>query len=156
MSFKIKCEIIRKIMFLKDKDCINWIYFILNDKKVGNDNNDEILKKGNVVWMHYGENLGNEFSGFHPALILDVHKKSGDVYVLPIDSGKKKGNSDYCVYINRIYGFKDMPRYVNLYRAQWLSVKRIDFNNRVGHIDKKLLEEIICSLNLFNCNIDKS
>ncbi|MBQ8210573.1 MAG: type II toxin-antitoxin system PemK/MazF family toxin [Clostridia bacterium] len=105
--------------------------------------------------MNFGANIGNEFSGMHPALILKVHIKSGDVYVIPIDSGYSKSTLEYQYDIPRIYGFKDKPRYVNLYRAQWLSVKRIDFENRVGHIDKKLLEKISDSLKKFDNRIDK-
>ena len=29
-----------------------------------------ILKRGNVVWIDFGFNIGNEFGGMHPAIIL--------------------------------------------------------------------------------------
>ncbi len=151
--FVIKLQIIKKIILLKDNNNIDWIQFLLSDdssKTISEYN--ELITKGNVLWINFGVNIGNEFSGLHPAIILNVHMKSGDVFVLPIDSGYSKPNAGYHIDIPRIYGFKDKPRYVNLYRAQWLSIKRIDFKNRIGHIDKKLLKKISDSLKEFDNN----
>lgn len=34
-----------------------------------------ILKRGNVVWIDFGFNIGNEFGGMHPAIILKKFEK---------------------------------------------------------------------------------
>lgn len=152
-NFETKLKIIKRIILLKDKSMIEWIHFLLNDDSSKSTSQyNELLIKGNVLWMNFGTNIGNEFSGLHPALILNVHIKSGDVFVLPIDSGHSKPNLEYHIDIPRIYGFKDKPRYVNLYRTQWLSIKRIDFKNRIGHIDRKLLKKISDSIKDFDNN----
>ncbi len=151
--FATKLRIIKKIILLKDNNNIDWLNFLLSEDSLKNKSEyNELIIKGNVLWMNFGSNIGNEFSGFHPALILNAHIKSGDVFVLPIDSGHSKPNVKYHMDIPRIYGFKDKPRYVNLYRAQWLSIKRIDFKNRIGHIDKKLLKKISDTIKEFDNN----
>ncbi len=152
-AIKTKIKLIKKLILIKDKETINWINFILNnDSSKSSLEHNEMLIKGNVLWVNFGENIGNEFSGLHPALILNAHIKSGDVFVLPINSGHSKPSLGYQIDIPRIYGFKDKPRYVNLYRAQWLSIKRIDFENRIGHIDRKLFKKISDSLKEFDKN----
>ncbi len=43
-----------------------------------------LFKRGNVVWIDFGFNIGNEFGGMHPAVILKNF--SNDLFVLPISS----------------------------------------------------------------------
>ena len=43
-----------------------------------------LFKRGNVVWIDFGFNVGNEFGGMHPAVILKNFEK--DLFVLPISS----------------------------------------------------------------------
>ena len=45
-----------------------------------------LLKRGNVVWIDFGFNIGNEFGGMHPAVILKNFDK--DIFVLPVSSKK--------------------------------------------------------------------
>ena len=45
-----------------------------------------VLKRGNVVWIDFGFNIGNEFGGMHPAVILKNFDK--DLFVVPISSKK--------------------------------------------------------------------
>lgn len=45
-----------------------------------------LLKRGNVVWIDFGFNIGNEFGGMHPAVILKNFDK--DMFVLPVSSKK--------------------------------------------------------------------
>lgn len=48
-------------------------------------NVDDIVKRCNVVWIHFGLNVGCEFGGHHPAIIIRCMGDS--VYVIPLDSG---------------------------------------------------------------------
>ena len=41
-----------------------------------------LFKRGNVVWIDFGFNIGNEFGGMHPAVILKNF--SNDLFVLPL------------------------------------------------------------------------
>ena len=47
-----------------------------------------LLKRGNVVWIDFGFNIGNEFGGMHPAIILKNF--DNEIFVLPISSKKPK------------------------------------------------------------------
>lgn len=138
-----KCNIILKLLRIKDLSQLEWLESLIdefNSPRVLTRTQKECLKRGNVVWVDFGINIGNEFSGKHPAIILRAYKNGKTAYFLPIDSGFSE--SDYCVNFERIYGFPDENRNVNTYRVFCLSTSRIDFNNKIGHINTDLLCEI--------------
>ena len=43
-----------------------------------------LFKRGNVIWIDFGFNIGNEFGGMHPAVILKNF--DNDLFVVPISS----------------------------------------------------------------------
>lgn len=45
-----------------------------------------LFKRGNVIWIDFGFNIGNEFGGMHPAVILKNF--DNDLFVVPISSKK--------------------------------------------------------------------
>ena len=45
-----------------------------------------LLNIGNVVWIDFGVNIGNEFGEMHPAVILKNFDK--DLFIVPISSKK--------------------------------------------------------------------
>ena len=67
-----------------------------------------ILRRGNVVWIDFGFNIGNEFGGMHPAVILK--NLDSELFVLPLSSKKqfknKEGELTEIVAIDKINGFK--------------------------------------------------
>ena len=122
-----------------------------------------LLKRGNVVWIDFGFNIGNEFGGMHPAIILKNF--DNEIFVLPISSKKpkeyKKLEQDYhnkkitleecekkkeqiteIVQIDNIYRFKDMIRWANITRMKKVSILRLNFNGTIGKIDGKYLSTI--------------
>lgn len=122
-----------------------------------------LLKRGNVVWIDFGFNIGNEFGGMHPAIILKNF--DNELFVLPISSKKpkeyKKLEQDYndkkitfeeyekkkkkiteIVQIDSIYRFKDMVRWANITRMRKISILRLNFNGTIGKIDGKYLNII--------------
>lgn len=122
-----------------------------------------IFKRGNVVWIDFGFNIGNEFGGMHPAIIL---KNFGnELIVLPISSKKpkeykiieqeynegksthqelenKKNSITEIVQIDKIYRFKDMIRWVNITRIRKVSILRLNFKGTIGKVDGKYLSII--------------
>ena len=122
-----------------------------------------LLKRGNVVWIDFGFNIGNEFGGMHPAIILknfDI-----EIFVLPISSKKpkeykkleqdyhnkkitleecekKKGQITEIVQIDNIYRFKDMIRWANITRMKKVSILRLNFSGTIGKVDGKYLSTI--------------
>ena len=121
------------------------------------------LKRGNVVWIDFGFNIGNEFGGMHPAIILKNF--DNEIFVLPISSKKpkeykkleqdyhnkkitleecvrKKGQITEIVQIDNIYRFKDMIRWANITRMKKVSILRLNFNGTIGKVDGKYLSTI--------------
>lgn len=122
-----------------------------------------LLKRGNVVWIDFGFNVGNEFGGMHPAIILKNFNK--ELFVLPISSKKpmeykkleqeynnqkitlqeyenKKNEITEIVQLDKIYKFKDMIRWANIMRMRKISILRLNFNGTIGKIDGKYMNEI--------------
>ena len=122
-----------------------------------------LLKRGNVVWIDFGFNIGNEFGGMHPAIILKNF--DNEIFVLPISSKKpkeykkleqdyhnkkitleeyikKKGQITEIVQIDNIYRFKDMIRWANITRMKKVSILRMNFNGTIGKVDGKYLSTI--------------
>ena len=122
-----------------------------------------LLKRGNVVWIDFGFNIGNEFGGMHPAIILKNF--DNEIFVLPISSKKpkeykkleqdyhnkkitleecvrKKGQLTEIVQIDNIYRFKDMIRWTNITRMKKVSILRLNFNGTIGKVDGKYLSTI--------------
>ena len=122
-----------------------------------------LLKRGNVVWIDFGFNIGNEFGGMHPAIILKNF--DNEIFVLPISSKKpkeykkleqdyhnkkitleecekKKGQITEIVQIDNIYRFKDMIRWANITRMKKVSILRMNFSGTIGKVDGKYLSRI--------------
>lgn len=122
-----------------------------------------LLKRGNVVWIDFGFNIGNEFGGMHPAIILKNF--DNEIFVLPISSKKpkeykkieqdyynkkitleecenKKGQITEIVQIDNIYRFKNMIRWANITRMKKVSILRLNFNGTIGKVDGKYLSTI--------------
>lgn len=122
-----------------------------------------LLKRGNVVWIDFGFNIGNEFGGMHPAIILKNF--DNELFVLPVSSKKPKEylkiEQDYknrkitleqsrnmkneiteIVQLDTIYRFKDMIRWANITRIRKVSILRLNFNGTIGKIDGKYMTDI--------------
>ncbi len=139
-----KFKLIYAILFKIDKELLDWFSFVVKQKSndsVPTAEQRKFLKKGTVVWVDFGQNLGDEFSGYHPALILRAYRNGRTAYFIPIDSGHIEDKA-YCINVPQIYGYKNAERHINAYRTQCLSTCRIDFNNKIGHIDDSIVNEV--------------
>lgn len=128
------------------KDYLEWI-----DKKTKIIiNSPEFLQKlkeciirGDVVWVEFGFNIGEEFCGRHPAVVLKNGGKT--LLVLPITSKhptEKQLSSKTYVELGKIYNFKTMRRWVNIFNINPISIERIDFTKRKGNIKGTDLDNI--------------
>ena len=122
-----------------------------------------IFKRGNVVWIDFGFNIGNEFGGMHPAIILKSFDK--ELFVVPVSSkkpkeyvkleqellegkisleecNKKKKEITSVVQLDKIYRFKDMTRWVDITRMRKVSLLRLNFSGTIGKIDGKYINAI--------------
>ncbi len=115
-----------------------------------------LFKRGNVVWLDFGFNVGNEFGGIHPAVILKNFEK--DLFVLPISSKKpieyvriekdfedgkitqeecekQKNEITEIMELTNINGFKNILRWTRITRMKKVSILRLNFNGTIGTLD---------------------
>lgn len=126
----------------------------------------QILKRGNVVWVDFGFNIGTEFGGRHPAIILKQIKQINQIVVIPLDSPSdipdtesKRENSEFWVKISEdeIRGMTNQIRWVNVYNVTQISVLRVDFLDNEGNIkyfpvDYEVLDRIDEKIKKFGYN----
>lgn len=98
-----------------------------------------ILRRGNVFWVHFGFNIGTEFGGKHPAIVL---KSYGDsLIVTPLSTkNPKKPEEKYNVKI-KASNLKENS-WTNVLRLRMVSINRIDFDSKYGWIQGEKLNEI--------------
>lgn len=107
------------------------------------DNVNDIVKRCNVIWVHFGFNIGSEFGGLHPAIV--VRKMGNAVYVLPLDSGsipEDKKDKGYLIPVRYVYNFPKIPRHCNIYNMVKIDYRRIDFTQDIGSISGKTMTKI--------------
>ena len=119
-----------------------------------------LFRRGNVIWADFGFNIGNEFGGMHPAIILKNFEN--DLFVLPVSSKKpieykkieedfwennisedeckrKKDKVNEIVQLDNIIGFKEITRWANITRMRKISLLRVNFSGTIGRIDGKTM-----------------
>lgn len=106
-----------------------------------------VLIRKAVIWVDFGYNIGTEFGGRHPAIILKNLKDS--LIVIPLSSQEPK-NMDYNVKVDKVYGFPEMPRWANVTRITQVSLSRVHFE-KFGDVKPFILKEI--SEKLASCGI---
>lgn len=151
------------------KDIINSNYIQSNGKYIFNNTNISVsdikmlmkyilFKRGNVVWIDFGFNIGNEFGGMHPAVILKNFDT--DLFVVPISSKKpteyvkleeelasnelskeeyenKKEEITEIVELMKINGYRKMQRWAKITRMKKVSMLRVNFSGTIGTLEGK-------------------
>ena len=97
-----------------------------------------VLIRKAVVWVDFGYNIGTEFGGRHPAIILKNLKDS--LIVIPLSSQMPK-TMDYNIMVDKVYGFPEMPRWANITRITQVSLSRVHFE-KFGDVKPGVLKEI--------------
>lgn len=103
-------------------------------------NLDNQIKRGNVVWVEFGFNLGREFGGKHPALIW---RRTGDsIFAIPLSSQRPLSIKSHHVKIEKVHGFADMERWCNVLKIQNVSIMRIDTSATIGNVKGHILDNL--------------
>lgn len=98
------------------------------------------IRRGNVVWIEFGFNIGREFGGKHPALVL---RKTGDsIFVLPLSSQEPEEIKDFHVKIDKVFGFKNMIRWANVLKIVNVDIQRVDFTCSTGNVKGVILDKV--------------
>lgn len=101
---------------------------------------EDKLTRGSVVWIEFGFNIGNEFGGRHPAVIL--RKTGSSIFVVPLSSQEPDEKKEYHVKIEKVYGFKSMVRWANVLKLQNVSIQRVDTTASIGNVKGQVLNDI--------------
>lgn len=125
-----------------DEDTNQYIIAVKKDN-IANDDIEVIMRslvliRKAVVWVDFGYNIGTEFGGRHPAIILKNLKDS--LVVIPLSSQEPK-TMEYSVKVDKVYGFPLMPRWANVTRITQVSLSRIHFKT-IGDVKSSVLFEI--------------
>lgn len=97
-----------------------------------------VLIRKAVVWVDFGYNIGTEFGGRHPAIILKNLKDS--LVVIPLSSQEPK-SMDYNVKVDKVYGYPLMPRWANVTRITQVSLSRVHLE-KIGDVKPAVLTQI--------------
>ena len=106
-----------------------------------------VLIRKTVVWVDFGYNIGCEFGGRHPAIILKNFKDT--LLVIPLSSKAPK-TMDFSIKVPIVYGFPPMDRWANVTRITQISLSRIHFH-KFGDVKPIIINEI--RLKLMSCGI---
>lgn len=116
-------------------------YLVLNEETFRPEDLPE-LKRGMVILVDFGFNVGNEFGGIHPAIVLrNSSKNSPGVLVLPISSKKPKNIQDIHVEIGKIVGLKEY-HWANIMHIIEVSKQRIIIPPEPKKVEGKVLNRI--------------
>lgn len=102
-----------------------------------------LVKRGNVFWIHFGFNVGGELGGRHPGIILRVGGKKAIVIPLSTqEPSAKQLESGIYVEIKKVYNFENLKRWVNTLDIIPISFLRLDFNDTIGNVKGWELDKI--------------
>ena len=129
---------------------LNWLNtktILINNEKLFKKPDNINIRRGSVVWVDFGFNIGDEFGGKHPAIILKVSGKKA--FVLPLSSKTPKNpNEPMYVKVENVKRFKNMVRWGNVLNITGVSIQRIDFSNIPGSVKGEVLDEISNSIKI--------
>lgn len=165
-TFNKSNKVIKSI--IKRNYQLNENKYIFNNPKIPVDDVKKLMKyilfkRGNVIWIDFGFNIGNEFGGMHPAVILKNF--DNDLFVVPISSKKppeyvkieqdlkdKKITDDECqtrkdditeiIELSKINGFRNMLRWARITRMKKISMLRVNFSGTIGTLDGADMDKI--------------
>lgn len=123
-------------------DWINKKTQIISEEKHFNPNDEKYnnIKRGSVIWVEFGFNVGAEFGGKHPAIVL--RRTGSSIFVLPLSSQRPNKIKPYHVKVEKVYGFKNLIRWTNVLKLKNISLQRVDIDASIGNVKGDVLNEI--------------
>lgn len=129
----------------RTKNYCDWINqkttYMIGEKSF--DENDDVhkkIKRGSVVWVEFGFNVGTEFGGRHPAIVL--RRTGASIFVVPLSSQMPSNPKSYHVRVDTVYGFKNLIRWANVLKMRDVSLQRVDVSASIGNVKGEVLDRI--------------
>ena len=142
--------------------------YIFNNTNISFENTMSIakrilFKRGNVVWVDFGFNIGTEFGGMHPAIIIKNFES--ELLVVPISSKmpkeykkieqdlidnkitedeakERKEKATAIIQLDKIYKLATMIRWVDITRIRKVSMLRLNYSGTIGKVDGIYMNKI--------------
>lgn len=144
-------DIDKKILYLESIQSQNNL-FLKEKSVIFEEEYKEKLRRGNIVWVEFGFNVGHEFGGRHPAIVMRYINNGEDIYVVPLDSGTlpcnktiEQGYVEIPKFDNKcltVFDMAQMDRWCNVYRLRCISWSRIDFTQTIGRMRVDYVDKI--------------
>ena len=122
-----------------------------------------LFKRGNVIWLDFGFNIGNEFGGMHPAVIfknfdnylflvpisskkppedLKIEQDLEDKKITEEEFKKRKKDITEIIELPKINGFRNMLRWARITRMKKISMLRVNFSGTIGTLNGSDMDSI--------------
>lgn len=101
--------------------------------------NDILLSRGCVCWVEFGFNIGSEYGGCRPAIVIKNFKNT--LLVIPLTT-QKKDDRDYILEVPFIHNLPKKKRWAMISNLTTISVHRVCFNNGFGMVRGDIINEI--------------
>lgn len=130
----------------------NGIKYIRNDTPMSDSDAAAVycrfyLSSRNIVWIDFGFNIGSEFGGKHPAIILK--NLNNDVLIVaPVSTNDNNSHaaSNTVITFSKtdMYNMPSMrERFTNITRITPVSIYRLDTKSKVGSLKKEKYLELL-------------
>jgi len=101
--------------------------------------NDILLSRGCVCWVEFGFNIGSEYGGCRPAIVIKNFKNT--LLVVPLTTQEKK-DRDYVLEVPFVYNLPKMNRWAMLSNITTISTHRVCFDGSFGMVKGEIINEI--------------
>lgn len=99
-------------------------------------------RRGQVIWVDFGFNVGYEFGGDHPAVVLvDAHPYNQKVLVLPLTSKQPSKQFMHHVHVGKIPGLKQ-DHWASVYEIRSIDKLRTRMNVQASLVSGNILNTI--------------
>lgn len=111
------------------------------------------LRPRNIVWVDFGFNVGREFGGKHPAIILK-NLNNEVLIVAPVSTNKNNSHTESGTVITfTASDMYNMPsireRFTDITRITPVSVHRLDTNSKIGSLKKQKYQELLQKIRVY-------
>ena len=117
----------------------------VKEEPIFNANSLPPLRRGDVVLINLGFNIGEEFGGQHPAIVLrNSNKDNKRVVILPITSQEPR-NKKLPIYVNigRIRGLDETKyHWANIFSVCAVSKQRVVYPPEPKQVNGRILDRI--------------
>ena len=108
------------------------------------------IKQGEIYWIDLGDPMGSEPAHGHPHLVIQNNlfnaSNISTVVVCALTSNIKRADAPGNVLLQK--GEADLPQISVINISQIFTVNKSELTNKIGHVSKKRLQEILDGIQL--------